>query len=89
MKRLTFQPEMSYLFLQLGSDAFLIDSFSGKPLLEECLVLARLPQHSRGLIEKAPLSLLTCRSRVREVTLDAFSVGDFLSEPDFELTLAL
>ena len=52
MKRVTFQLEMSDLFLHPGSDAFVIDSFSGKPLLEECLVLARSLQHSRGLIEK-------------------------------------
>ncbi len=72
MKRVTFQPEMSDLFLHLDSDAFVIDSFSGEPLLEECLVLARSPRHSRGLIEKAPLSVLTCRARVREITLDDF-----------------
>jgi hypothetical protein len=89
MERVPFQLEMPDLFLHLGSDDFVIDSFPGEPLLEECLVLARSPRHGGGLIEKATVSVLTCRARVCEVTLEAFAIGDFLSEPGFELILTL
>jgi hypothetical protein len=89
VKRVTFELEMPDLFLHLGSDAFLIEPLSGKPLLEKRLVLARLLEHSGDVIDEAPLSILALRARAREIVLEGFPVGDFLSEADFDLSPSL